>query len=77
MSFVGLERFPSALNFTMLAHVLDVVIPVITSNRASKSAEGDKQFLLYKITGGSIYALCTLLGVILKFRLNKKLFAKV
>ncbi|KAI8142880.1 major facilitator superfamily domain-containing protein [Fennellomyces sp. T-0311] len=78
LNIVGLERFPSALNFTMLAHVLDVIIPVVTSNRASNHNTGDSDpYRLYKLIGGSTYALCTLLGILLKFRLNKKCIAKV
>ncbi|KAI9257204.1 major facilitator superfamily domain-containing protein [Phascolomyces articulosus] len=77
-STVGMEGYPSALNFSVIANLLSIPIPpIISSVGGAKNSSNNDPFLPYKIAAGGLYGLCALLAVLLKLRRNKNIFAKV
>ncbi|KAI9273103.1 major facilitator superfamily domain-containing protein, partial [Phascolomyces articulosus] len=77
VSIVGMDKYPCAINFSMIINLLVIAIPAITSSVGTANNGSNDPFLPYKITGGTLYGVCVLLTLILKFRRNPKIFAKI
>ncbi|KAI8147533.1 major facilitator superfamily domain-containing protein [Fennellomyces sp. T-0311] len=75
LSIVPAKQYPSALGLGMLAFAFAICGPVLASYLESKSK--NHPFFSCKIISGVGYAACLLLTVILKFRIDKRPFAKV
>ncbi|KAI7859900.1 major facilitator superfamily domain-containing protein [Circinella umbellata] len=77
-SIVSKEMYPSALNAMMGTNVLTIVLPLVASSLGTdNNSIGNDPFLLYKVVSGGIFALCGLLSCIIKFRMDRKIFAKI
>ncbi|KAI9266924.1 major facilitator superfamily domain-containing protein [Phascolomyces articulosus] len=79
-TIVDCSQYPSALNVIMLANLLTIVLPLIASSFGTKDndgASGNDPFLIYKITAGGLFGVCTILSSIVKFRMNRRIFIKI
>jgi predicted MFS family arabinose efflux permease len=74
-SLVGMEKLPSALSILLVSNVVSEFGTNIAS--AIEVNVSTSPFLTYKMFTGITYAVSTLFLIVLRLRVNKKLFAKV
>jgi MFS family permease len=74
-SILGMEKFPTGLSFLFLANALPIFGTNISS--AIQTNVSTKPFFAYKMFAGVAFLLGFFILLILRFRLNRKIFAKV
>ncbi|KAI8880307.1 MFS general substrate transporter, partial [Backusella circina FSU 941] len=74
-SLIGLEKLPSALTILLVTNSVSEFGTNIAS--AIQEHTNTPPFFVYKIFTGFAYVLCTVFLILLRLRVNKKLFAKV
>jgi MFS family permease len=74
-SLLGMERFPSGLSFILISNIVSVFGTNIAS--AIEDASQLEPYKSYKVFSGTVMIFGAIIMVFLKFRLNKKLIAKV
>ncbi|KAI8146566.1 major facilitator superfamily domain-containing protein [Fennellomyces sp. T-0311] len=77
VDIVGVTKYPSAMNFTMLFHALDILLPVFASHQASRDIGSGDPFWAYKVIAGVRYTICTMCAIVLKLRMSSRWDAKV
>lgn len=75
VAVVGVEKYPYAFSLLMVSITPGLFGSPIAS--AIERVSSIESFLTYKIFTGIMAFFCTLLLVILRFRISRKLFAKV
>ncbi|KAG2226081.1 hypothetical protein INT45_011698 [Circinella minor] len=76
ISIVGIDDFPSALSFRALAVCFSILGPFLGSYLDSLNSSMEPYFYI-RVLAGAGYALCALLALVIKFRMNSTLFAKI
>ncbi|KAI8139904.1 major facilitator superfamily domain-containing protein [Fennellomyces sp. T-0311] len=76
IAFVGMKKYPSALSFRVLIYIISIFGPMVASYLETINTSGEPYFYS-RIVAGSGYAVCAVLGLIIKFRMNHKPLAKV
>ncbi|KAI8146979.1 major facilitator superfamily domain-containing protein [Fennellomyces sp. T-0311] len=74
-AIVGEQRYASALGLKMLPFVVSICGPLVASYL--DSINGHTPFLYCKLIAGAGFAVSIILGLLLKFRMERKLWAKV
>ncbi|KAI9488746.1 major facilitator superfamily domain-containing protein, partial [Zychaea mexicana] len=74
---VGMERYPAAMSFSMVLSILVIPLSLIANSLSAGIGTAKDPFLIYKLSGGALSGLCTILGLVTKFRLDRNLFANV
>ncbi|KAI7857589.1 major facilitator superfamily domain-containing protein [Circinella umbellata] len=73
---VGIDDFPSALSFRSLAVCFSILGPFLGTYLDSLNSNMEPYFYI-RVLAGAGYALCALLALVIKFRMNSTLFAKI
>lgn len=74
-SLLGMEKFPSGLSLLLLSNIVAVFGPNIAS--AIEDGVNSSPFFSYKMFGGVAYAVAAVILLVLKFKLDRHVFAKV
>ena len=76
LDIVGMKKYPAALGLRMLPFLVSVFGPLVASYLETLNAYGSP-FLYCKLFSGAGYAVCAVLSLVLKFRMEKKISAKI
>ncbi|ORZ23552.1 major facilitator superfamily domain-containing protein [Absidia repens] len=74
-ALVGMERYPTALSFLLITNIISVFGPNIAS--AIEAGVSAEPFFSYKMFSGVCYLVGAALLIVLKFKVNRNVFAKV
>ncbi|KAI8149023.1 hypothetical protein BJV82DRAFT_590399 [Fennellomyces sp. T-0311] len=75
IAIVGQERYTPAIGLVWISFLIGIAGPVVASY--VESSENVEPFFYCKIIAGAGYGACALLSLLLKFRLERRLFAKI
>lgn len=76
IGIVGIQSFPSTLTFRALAACFSILGAFLATYLETLNTDIEPYFYI-RVVGGIGYGLCTLLALLIKFRMNPNTFAKI